>query len=116
MPEYDWMSEASFREEVRTAVSNAAAEGGMTQYQTAIVDRLMTLLSENKTLLMEQELVKTASMRKTKSDAIASVDVLVKRASEIAAQARRSLVETRDFEAAYAEKFCMVWPFCGKRK
>lgn len=107
------MTDPSFRDELD---SGAAARNGMEKYQTAIVDRLMQYLRDNREVLMEKEAIKTASLQKTKDDAIASVNTLVKRASEIAADNERTLVEATDFDQAYREKFCMVWPFCGSGK
>ncbi len=116
MPEYDWMTDPAFRDEVKDAVVGAARRGGMKHYQSAIVDRLMQHLQNNRQVLLEQEQIKTASLRKNKSEALESVSTLVKRASEIAANNKRTLVEATDFDQAYKEKFCMVWPFCGKGK
>lgn len=116
MPDYNWMTDPSFRDELNRAVSGEAYRSGMKSYQTIIVDRLMQYLRDNRQVLMEQEAIKTASLQKTKADAIASVNTLVKRASEIAATDQRTLLEATDFDQAYKEKFCMVWPFCGSGK
>ena len=116
MPEYDWMKDPSFQDEVISKIQSTARAGGMKTYETAITDRLMAYLSENRELLIEQELVKTASLRRTKRDALDSVETVIKRASEIARLERRKDLRAQDFDRAYQEKFCMLWPFCGRRK
>lgn len=116
MPEYDWMKDPSFRDEVISKINSTALAGGMERYHTAITDRLMAYLGENRELLIEQELVKTVSQRRAKRDALDSVETVIKRASEIARLERRKLLKAQDFDQAYQEKLCMLWPFCGRRK
>ena len=116
MADFDWMKDATFREDITQALLRAAQAGGMSKYQPEIIARLMAQLSQHRDGLVLEENVKVASLRRTKQDALASVETLIKRASEIAASDKRTLLEARDYDQAYQEKFCMVWPFCGKKK
>ena len=116
MPEFDWMQEPEFREEITDRLKRAAAAAGMARYQPEIVDRLMNHMTQYRQLLVEQEMIKTAAARKTKNDALASVEAVIKRASELASFENRTLLETRDFDRAHQERFCMIWPFCGRGK
>jgi hypothetical protein len=116
MSEYDWMTDPSFREEVKSAVAKAAGRAGMEKYHTAIVDRLMSHLESNRELLLEQEMVKTAGMREKQGGCSFVSRISCQEGIGIAAGANRRVVQTEDFDQAHRDKFCMVWPFCGKGK
>lgn len=116
MAQYDWMKDSEFRTELTKIVSRVSAANGIAQYQKAIVDRLMGHVEERREMLVESELMKEASERRTESDAIESAEILIKEACGYAKSEGRTLLDVRDFERAYEAKFCMVWPFCGKGK
>ena len=116
MAEFDWMRDPAFRSEIEATVSSTAAGAGMKQFQNDVVNKLMQHLTENREVLLEQEMTKTAGLRRSKLEALASVEVLVKEASQYASAEGRTLVRAGDLDKAYAARFCMVWPFCGKGK
>ena len=116
MAQYDWMSDPGFRTELVEIVKRVAGQNGMEQYQTVIIDRLIGHVEENRQILVESELQKTAGVRKSKADATRSAEILIREACKYAKTDKRTLLEARDFDIAYEAKFCMVWPFCGKRK
>ena len=114
--EYDWMSSPTFKEAIHYEVARIAGSNGMERFHTDIVDKLFSYTQTYRTINESAELVKSASIRRGQMEAVASVATLIKRASEIASADRRNILESRDFDQAYQEAFCMVWPFCGKRK
>lgn len=101
-----------FRTQLQQTVSNEAARGGMERYETEIVDFLQRLASENESALMEQELRKSASERRSIPDALRSTVELTRTASEYAKSERRDTLQVSDMERAYQARFCQVWPFC----
>lgn len=112
MASYDWMTDPGLRAEIDGVVSDTAARAGLEQYQTGIAGTLVSLLDSNRPRRLEEELQKTASLQRTKQDALDSVRVLVKEASSYARAANRNVVTVEDFQMAYRAKFCQVWPFC----
>lgn len=115
MANFDWMNDPAFTTEIEARVSAAAARGRMERYELVIVAELGKLLRENAPQLLQEELVKVASVQRSKEDALQSVEVLILEASKIAGLEKRATVTGDDFRKAYAAKFCTVWPFCGKR-
>jgi hypothetical protein len=116
MAEFDWMRDPAFRSEIEASVSSAAERAGMKRFQAEVVNQLMQHLAENRELLVEQEMTKTAGLRRSKSEALACVEELVKQASRYASADGRTLVRAADLDEAYEARYCMVWPFCGKGK
>ena len=113
--EYDWMNSTAFKEAIRFEVARVASANGIERYQVDIVDKLFDYTQTYRAINESTELVKAAAMRRGQMEAIASIATLIKRASNIATADRRIILESRDFDQAYQEAFCMVWPFCGKR-
>ena len=103
-----------FARRIRAAFSQEARRNGMDEYETAIIKYLQRLAMENEKILMEQEVKKAAGQRRGVSDAVQSVVVLAKAASEYAFSDERTTVRLDDIQSAYRAKFCQVWPFCKK--
>lgn len=114
--EYDWMNSTAFKEAIRYEVSRVASANGIERFHVDIVDKLFSYTQTYRAINESTELVKSADMRRGQMEAIASVATIIKRASNIATSDRRNILESRDFDQAYQEAFCMVWPFCGKKK
>ncbi|BCS96648.1 hypothetical protein DSLASN_22800 [Desulfoluna limicola] len=115
MATFDWMTDPSFREEIEMVVKRVARENGMERYQNIIIEKLVGHLDNYQEVLLEQELKKSVFLQRSKQDAIRSIETLIKSASSIAKANNRTLLESSDFDSAYDAKFCMVWPFCGKK-
>jgi histone H3/H4 len=61
---------------------------------------------------MENEVRKTAALRRGVRDALASADFLAREASRYAAADNRKTLQLEDVRKAYQANFCQVWPFC----
>ncbi len=84
----------------------------MQRYETAIVDTLVEKAAPRRTANEATELRKTEGTRRTIQDALASVETLVKQASEIAVREGRTTLAKTHIDAAYDQLYCRCWPFC----
>lgn len=116
MAEFDWLKSTEFKEDVRKRVETDAAKYGMKQYETGILEKIIQYAEKYGPSLIQEEIIKAAYARKTKEDALYSIDVLMENACMIAKKDKRDVVKQSDLEEAYTAKFCMIWPFCGKTK
>lgn len=112
MASFEWMTSSALRAVVEAEVSRAAGAAGLERYQTAIVDRIVTRIAENAPVRRRDELLKEDRSQRTQDDALGSVRVLIEEASRIAKADGRTTVSTDDFEQAFKNKFCQVWPIC----
>lgn len=116
MAEFDWLKSAEFKKDVQERVKTDAAKYGMKQYETGISEKIFQYAEKYGSSLIQEEIIKAASVRKTKEDALYSIDVLMENACIIAKRDNRDVVKQSDLDEAYTAKFCMIWPFCGKTK
>ena len=112
MASFEWMTSAEFRNRVNDEVSRSAGSIGLERYELAITDRIMALIAENAPRRRREEELREERLQRGSADALVSVRVLAEEASRIAKAAGRTTVTAQDFEAAYARKFCQVWPIC----
>jgi hypothetical protein len=102
----------SFKKQLESAISAEAGSGGLTQYETAIIAHLQRLAADNESTLMERELRKAASERRSVLDALNNARSLAREACRYAAAEKRTVLELSDIDTAYRAKFCQFWPFC----
>lgn len=114
MAEYDWLDTEEFKNEVRKRVEQVAQEQGLDLDGTVPFYLTSIYLERHKLESASVELIKEASQRRSRSDALRSVDVLVKEAASISKRRGSNTIESKDMSRAYDAKFCMIWPFCGK--
>lgn len=112
MAEFDWMSSEGFRDQITKRVSAVAGGAGLTQYERGVPESIFRQIQERRPLNESREMVKSAGLRRTEQDALASVEALVKRAAEIAKAEKREVLTEADYQTAFKEKFCTVWPVC----
>jgi hypothetical protein len=101
-----------FKKQLTDVIAREVGGTGLTEYETAVIDFLQRLASENENILMEREVRKVASERRGMSDALDSARNLTREASRYAAAEKRPVLKVSDIEAAYRAKFCQFWPFC----
>lgn len=114
MASFDWMKAPSFKEKIRNEVLRVATRYGMKDYQEEIIDILISHLEEHRDALIEKEEKKPLFLQRTESDALKSVEKLIRAASEKAKAKKQMILESADFESSYNENFCAVWPFCNR--
>jgi hypothetical protein len=110
--EFDWMKDPAFRNRIEEQVRNSAGRYGMRQYHTAIVGWIAEKIEENREVRVLSEMKQTASLRRSESDALNSVDLLLNYASENAKANDRETVTVADVQEAYRAHFCNFWPIC----
>ena len=101
-----------FENQLKQAVSAEARNSGLETYETAIIDYLQRLASENERPLMLDEMRKVASARRGIPYALNSARSLAMMASTYAVEEKRTVLTQSDVEKAYRRTFCGVWPFC----
>lgn len=112
MPPFDWMFDPAFRDSVRAQVANSSRSAGITSYDDVIVDALMDRLESNREKNRKIETDKPTGRQRTKTDALKSVDFLIRQASQVATRDRRTNLTLGDFKTAAQEHHCKFWPFC----
>lgn len=100
-----------FKKQLTATVSVETAQGGLAQYETAIIDFLQGLAKGLEPILMERELKKTTDRRGI-PDALRSAADLVREGAAYAAAEKRTVLQLTDIRKAYEAKYCKVWPFC----
>ena len=108
----EWMTERGFRDRIESRVSSTAGASGMERYEPAIADRIAALIAANASRYRETEALRKISEQRSEGDAMASIAVLVTEASQLAKSEGRTTVTIGDFEIAYKNKYCQVWPVC----
>jgi len=101
-----------FTEELTNTISREAANNGMERYETGIVGFLQTLAINNESILLQEELRKSASLRRGTPDALQSTKLLVETAARFAQADKRSTLSLSDMQRAWEVNFCRIWPFC----
>ncbi len=101
-----------FSKRVEYAVSNAAGRAGLKFYIRGVPRRLVKLARENERILLTEEMKKSASERRGVDDAIQSVVKVASEAARIAISEGRDTLTAADFDIAYKNNFCRIWPFC----
>jgi hypothetical protein len=109
---FEWMTDPAFRDTIEQRVNNIAGISGMEQYEPAIADRIASLIAANAARHRQSEQLRKMADQRSDRDALASVSVLIQEASRLAKAAGRTTVTTADFETAFKNKFCQVWPVC----
>lgn len=115
MAEYDWLESEGFKKSIgQRVIARAKAEGF--NVESSVTFLLTVYLDHYREENMRSELLKEESKRREQADALESVDVLVKEAAENARDRKSKTISMADMRKAHKEKYCMVWPFCGKGK
>ncbi len=113
MPDYTWLRNRQFRDEIDEYIRLNAGSFGIKTYHISIADLLFKYAQDNADDVILTESVKTASLQRGQQDAINSLAVLLIEACNIAQMEKRSELTESDMDAAYKKKFCRVWPFCN---
>lgn len=114
MVSYSWMFTESFLRELEAKVERTAIRQGMQAYETQIVSDLVSRLKKNRDQQRHAELLKEVKARKTKADALRSVEFLVRKAALRARAQRRTTITFDDYEVICEAYRCTFWPFCRK--
>lgn len=101
-----------FNEQLTNTIRLEAANNGMKEYETGIVNFLQTLAINNESILLEEELKKSATLRRGIPNALQSTKYLVETAAKFAQADKRSTLRLSDMQQAYQASYCRVWPFC----
>jgi hypothetical protein len=110
---YEWLTSAEFKERVNLHISSSSYNSGMKEWENGISTRLMEYIAKNRQIIESKEMVKQGGLRRTEADALASVDSVIKVASELAKNEGRTLVKIGDFETAVQRTWCKIWPICS---
>ena len=115
MADYDWLESEEFKKSIgQRVLARAKTEGFNVESSVAFL--LTVYLDHYKDENRGSEILKEGSRRREQADALSSVDVLIKEAAENAKERKSNTISMADMRKAHKEKFCMVWPFCGKGK
>ncbi len=113
MVDYDWLESEEFKKNIgQRVLARAQAEGF--NVESSVIFLLTVYLDHYRDENRRSEVLKEESVRREQADALASVDVLMKEAAENAKHRKSNTVSMTDMRKAHKEKFCMVWPFCGR--
>ena len=115
MTEYDWLETEEFKKSIgKRVIARAKIEGF--NVESSVTYLLTVYLEHYRDENRRSELLKEESKRREQADALESVDFLMKEAAENARDRKSITISMADMRKAHKEKFCMVWPFCGKGK
>lgn len=115
MADYDWLESEEFKKSIGQRVLTRAKTKGF-NVESSVAFLLTVYLDHYRDENRRSELLKEESRRREQADALASVDVLMNEAAENAKDRKSNTISMADMRKAHKEKFCMVWPFCGKGK
>ena len=115
MADYDWLESEGFKKSIGQRVIARAKTAGL-NVESSVTYLLTVYLDHYRDDNRRYELLKEESKQREQADALESVDVLMKEAAENARDRKSKTISMVDMRKAHKEKFCMVWPFCGKGK
>lgn len=115
MADYDWLESEEFKISIGQRVLARAKTIGL-NVESSVTFLLIVYLDHYRDENRRLELLKEESKRREQADAFTSVDVLMGEAAENARDRKSNTISMADMRKAHKEKFCMVWPFCGKGK
>ena len=115
MADYDWLESEEFKKSIgQRVIARAKTEGF--NVESSVTFLLTVYLDQYRDENRHSESLKEESKRREQADALESVDVLMKEAAENARDRKSKTISMADMRKAHKEKYCMVWPFCGKGK
>ena len=115
MENYDWLESEEFKKNIEQRVIARAKKEGF-NVESSVTFLLTVYLDHYRDENRHSELLKEKSKQREQADALRSVNVLIKEAAENAKDRKSNTISMADMRKAHKDKFCMVWPFCGKGK
>lgn len=113
---FDWLESPEFLHLVEMQIVDTARRANLQRVDDAAVARVRAWLAEHRQGARDEEGRRPLSQQRGPSDALGSIDRLVRLAAEGALATGHLTLREADLVGVYERHFCGFWPVCYLRK